>query len=473
MNQIALPPKLGDIIDEYEAKRAAIPAGLETFSQAVEDLKRLAHVGGEFGGYSLDVRRGNSASDIEMALLQSAWKRAYKYLRVDTIASAADKRRFEALFEKPPALTAEAIIETFGDFVRDPRATVLRGLAEVFCSLDPAYRSHSKVKVGVKGLPKRVILSGFGGYSEYGKDRLRDVINAIRALDLRGPIEYRDLADMVAYADAKDSAAEWSPNYRYHSNAKVRRFGEIWVNDASTSQAGEWREYQEGLIRSGWRKLVNPEPSLDLRLFQNGNGHLYFDKPTLLKINRALAEFYGDVLPDTPEENPKRKPSTELAKDLQFYPTPPGVADRMVSELFRHDGPVLEPSCGDGAILDALKRAGFDAFGIEWDATRAAAARAKGHSVLRANFLEQPPEARFSAVVMNPPFYGRHYQKHIEHALRFLLPRGQLFAVVPATARYDHDAFAGRWKQWIDLPVGSFTASGTNVNTCILQMRAE
>jgi hypothetical protein len=78
---------------------------------------------------------------------------------------------------------------------------------------------------------------------------------------------------------------------------------------------------------------------------------------------------------------------------------------------------------------------------------------------------------------MNPPFYGRHYAKHVRHAFKFLKPGGTLKAILPATARYDHGELddmipKSRWgdSAWRDLPVGSFSESGTNVNTTILTL---
>jgi SAM-dependent methyltransferase len=130
---------------------------------------------------------------------------------------------------------------------------------------------------------------------------------------------------------------------------------------------------------------------------------------------------------------------------------------------------VLEPSCGDGRILDELRARGCRSFGIEVHGARSAEARAKGHSVLTANFLECPPRPEFDFVVMNPPFYGRHYVKHVRHALKFLKPGGTLVSILPATAHYDHDDLKG---DWTDLPVGSFAESGTNVPTGILKIRS-
>jgi 16S rRNA G1207 methylase RsmC len=82
--------------------------------------------------------------------------------------------------------------------------------------------------------------------------------------------------------------------------------------------------------------------------------------------------------------------------------------------------------------------------------------------------LDQAPTPEFDKVVMNPPFYGRHYVKHVQHALRFLKPGGTLVSILPATAHYDHDELKGEWR---DLPVASFADAGTNVPTGLLRMR--
>jgi hypothetical protein len=78
---------------------------------------------------------------------------------------------------------------------------------------------------------------------------------------------------------------------------------------------------------------------------------------------------------------------------------------------------------------------------------------------------------------MNPPFYGRHYAKHVLHALKFLKPGGTLTAILPITARehglLDHVVSKRRYSEpWDDLPVGSFSESGTNVNTTVLTLYA-
>lgn len=174
-----------------------------------------------------------------------------------------------------------------------------------------------------------------------------------------------------------------------------------------------------------------------------------------------------------------------VTKDLAFYPTPQAVIDLMLADLDLAGLRVLEPSCGDGRIMQAIAAQGGLPFGYEVDGARAAQARALGYPVVCANFLEIDPVAEFDAVVMNPPFVGRHYAKHLSQATKFLTPGGALVAVLPSTARYDHGLLDRHWMDahgvepmgwrheggWIDLPAGAFAESGTNVCASILRVR--
>lgn len=408
--------KPSDLVAEYDAKLEAIPAALEAFSEAGNDLVRACTIGGAYPG--LDLRTGSVGEhEARRALLQSAWRNVWGLYGIDAIASADTKRRVERMFEAPPPFTVENIRDQFGDLVSDPWGSVLRGLAEVFSSLDPAFKSHEKMKIGVKGLPKRVILSGMNSYHGYGHDKLRDILNALAAYQRKPFAEYQEVSALLD------------------------------DGESMRSSRGVW-----------------------LKRFHNGNGHLFFGPDALRDVNRALAEFYGDVLPDTPDEATKKRASTAVAKDLQFYPTPPYAVDRLLGDYNWRGKRVLEPSCGDGAILDKLRGLGATPFGIEVDAGRAAQCRAKGHAVLCANFLDQPATGDFDAVVMNPPFYGRHYAKHVRHAMKWIKPGGFVLAILPATARYDHGEIDDLRPHWTDLPVGSFAASGTNINTCIARI---
>ncbi|MER9706052.1 DUF4942 domain-containing protein [Mesorhizobium sp. M0204] len=449
MNAIARQSTVTDLIEEYDQKRAAMEEEVRSFEAAYTRLEMAACIQGKFVGPVSQHRPYVNADSLKRNLCKSGWKAIYDRLQIDRIASARDRKLFDRTVENPPDLTFDNAKATFGDYLERPRHHILRGLAEVFADLDPAYKSHSKVKIGVKGLPKRLILSSFGDYSgTYGRDKLRDIVNALAAY--RGQ-PLMDHGEFLIISDA-------------------HRAGEDAVLDGKPApiQRGD-KDEPEPL----------PDRGLTIRKFSNGNAHVFFAPDTLTDINRALAEFYGEVLPDAEEEDAKQRAGTSVSKDLQFYWSPSVVIAKAldVAGIFnlrewRNNPPepfkVLEPSCGDGRIMDAIRAHGHRAFGIEVHPGRAAEARAKGHNVLAANFLECPARPEFDFVVMNPPFYGRHYLKHIRHALNFLKPGGTLVSILPATAWYDHGEIKGDWH---DLPAGSFSEAGTNVPTGILKMR--
>jgi hypothetical protein len=432
VNALALPTTVADLVAEYAAKEPEIEAAMAAYDDAFKRLEMAATVQGTFAE-PVASRPHLHASTLRKNLLKSGWKAIYSKLQIDRIASAKDKQLFERTIADPPPLTFENAKATFGDYFERPRFHILRGVAEVFADLDPAYKSHSKVRIGVKGLPKRIILSSWGEYSYgYGRDKFRDVANALAAYQGKPPFEHSEMAA---------------------------------INEAHNR--GE--------------DAVLADRGITVRRFGNGNAHVFFDQWALLDINRALAEFYGEVLPDAENDDEPLRPGTTVAKDLQFYWSPQPVIEAALefAGIHRADNygygrgapeyRVLEPSCGDGRILDELRVRGCKALGIEYHAGRAAQARQKGHAVVTANFLEQAPAAEFDKIVMNPPFYGRHYVKHVRHALKFLKPGGSLVCVLPATAHYDHGELSGEWR---DLPVASFADAGTNVPTGLLRMRS-
>lgn len=431
--ELALQARLTDIVEEHDRKMAGIDKSLSLFKTACDDLKSSCCVAGTWGQVNIDTGRVDM-HDIKASLVKSAWLHIYKKLNIETIASATDKKAFEQSMISPPPFTMENIRASLGDYIADPWGNILRGLAECFCSLDQSYKSHEKVKIGANGLPKRIILGGFGEYSYWGKERLKDVLDALAAYQGKKLTSHYELNALI-----EDGSVLLTPN--------------------------TFKTYDG-------KEIECPARGVRLKIFKNGNAHLFFEPDTLKDINKALSEYYGEVLADCSEERPtQRRPSTEISKDLQYYPTPIDVVERIVDGLYPINGDrVLEPSCGCGRFMEVLAHAGALVDGYEYDVGRANECRAKGLNVLVGNFLESVPTPIYDRVVMNPPFYGKHYAKHVEHAFKFLKPGGILTAILPVTARYDHGLLKGRWD---DLPVGSFRESGVNINTTVLTMKKE
>jgi hypothetical protein len=425
-----------EVVKEYDTKAAALDAALSAFDDATTALQMGCTIGGSYGGPiwergSMSAPRPHK-STCESALLKSAWEHVIQALKIRDIATAKDLEKMRLAMENPPPFTLDTIAATFGKYITDTRGHILRGVAEAFCDLDSVFRSHSKMKVGVAGLPKRIILRwAIGAHGATGsgwrEGQLRNVLDALAALNDQPKMTWPEFSDLVDRARAGDD-----PEFL----------------------------------------------GVTLRTFSNGNAHLIFDAESLRQINLALAEFYGETLPDLAEDSRAARPQTGTAvsKDLAYYPSPDAVCDAMIKETDIRDGfQILEPSCGDGRILDAVKRhlqgnrysgarRNVQAVGVEVDAARAAMAKSKGHAVMQANFLDVAPDARFDLVLMNPPFAGKHYLKHIQHALKFLKPGGRLVSVLPLTAWEDtrNPLPKGRWEH---LPVASFAECGTNVST--------
>ncbi|WP_194094687.1 class I SAM-dependent methyltransferase [Marivivens aquimaris] len=435
MNQhsVPAPQKMpSEIVAEYDAKLLALSEEFDTYNAAAKRMNEAVQVSGQSGSWTAaSLLSQYEARQANAALLLSAWRYTMSYLKIWDRCTAKDKDKFDRMLENPPEFTKEKIVELFGDFLINERAQMLRGVAEAFTDLDPAYKSHSKVAIGVKGLPKRMVISG--ACTAYVEDRWRagqfwNVIDAMARLNDQPKLEYKEKAALLALAKSDEEAVI---------------FG------------------------------------CTCRGFKNGNMHILFDRTAQRQINEALAEYYGQVLPDAPApEGMKPEGSREVSTDLQFYWTPQEAAMKAVSRLdLPHQGTVrlLEPSCGEGHLIDALhsflamqketrmRSCEVIVDGIEYFEARAMVCRQKGYAVQVANFLKVHPDPIYDFVLMNPPFYGQHYLKHLAHARKFLKPSGRLVSVLPATAHYDHGKLPdGRWD---DLPVGSFSASGTNVPT--------
>jgi len=455
-NQLMASLDIYDVVEQYEAKKETIPTLFEEIKGQCNKLSSMCSTMGAYGGSPFRHEfRHNYVEDMLATLKKSSWRFVYQKLNIKHIAPQTHLKHFEGLLEKPPEFDVENIRGVFKEYVTDPRSMSLQAFAEIFCRLDKFYKSHDNMKVGVKGLPKRIIIANCGGFYHHGASQLADVINCL--------MRYRGQYDLcVTEYMAKDIFEGKSALEVFRSSTPVKKHEKLNALSLET----EPHTYQ----------------GLKFKAYMNGNCHVIFDKRALGDINRALAEYYGEILPDAYEHTDKKAESTAVSKDLQFYGTPQKAANYIIDEISFHDGDeFLEPSCGKGALMDAIRRhiAGkyyhssnrpaVSITGVEVHAQRAQETRDKGFSVICANFLSWQTDRRFDKVAMNPPFYGKHYAKHVAKAYSLLKPGGALYAILPITARDGHGIIDETYDsvRWRDLPVGSFHESGTNINTVL------
>jgi hypothetical protein len=190
-----------------------------------------------------------------------------------------------------------------------------------------------------------------------------------------------------------------------------------------------------------------------------------------------------------------------------FFPTPPSLVREMLemsgvrSALYSVESAaqdpsfyinkgaqiprILEPSAGVGGIAEILAeeigtRDAIDL--VELDPLNAAQLRKRGFKNTReGDFLAlESTEERYRLIVMNPPFKGREYQKHIRKAWDLLDERGVLVAIVPSgfvngTGKSDLEflRLVCGYGNFSINPEGSFKDSGTMVDTSIVIMEKE
>jgi predicted RNA methylase len=168
-------------------------------------------------------------------------------------------------------------------------------------------------------------------------------------------------------------------------------------------------------------------------------------------------------------------------EDFGFFPTPAPLARRVV-ELARIDArhSVLEPSAGDGALADEVRRvcpgvALLDC--VELLPDNCAILSSKGYHTEQADFLSWSSPTLFDRVVMNPPFARQADIDHVTKAWSHVRPGGRLVAIMSAGVIFRENKKTTQFRELLDAhgchernQDGAFKESGTMVNTVTVTM---
>lgn len=170
-----------------------------------------------------------------------------------------------------------------------------------------------------------------------------------------------------------------------------------------------------------------------------------------------------------------------VKQELQQFYTPADLAARVIALADIQPGMrVLEPSAGRGALALPAVQAGarVDAYDIDRGNLDFLMDALPATSGTGFDFLRADPEVDggYDRVVMNPPFTRDQDVKHVLHALRFVKPGGRLVAIMSAGITFRTTGLAPGFRARVAgmsgtielLPEGSFKASGTGVNTCLV-----
>ena len=479
--ELALP---ADIANICEGRDKAIALWLGLYDQYHATTKQVAHVciGGGIGLIgSRDYRQEDAlttaflqSGEIErrdretgrvtstpareefervatVAIDRRCWSTLMKQLQFDQLLDEQARREFEdGLRDSPPAFTVESCAATFGHIWTNRREIYLRGIVNLFAKLDRRFRSHDGFKIGHRLIIERA-LNDWGSWDRYERrDVLRDVERVFLELDEKPPVsEAMGIAGLV-------------------------------------SDAGRRRDNLPDVVHGDYFRV---------RVFKNGNLHIWFERKDLLQqVNLLLAEYYGEAIGDGYNETEADDaPAFHItpANNFGAFMTSPSVAARVIETACIQRGQrVLEPSAGTAALALPAREAGADITCVEIQPGLAHELRVvhRFSDVIEGNFLGLDP-ARFEpfdCVVMNPPFDRGRDSDHVRHAYDFLKPGGVLVAIMSARAEFGEDKRhkalhrlieqakpLDNWRRqvWFDLPPGSFAHAGTNVNTVILAIR--
>lgn len=375
---------------------------------------------------------------------------------------------WRAGLEDPAPFTVENCLATFADLVGNRREMYLRGIANVFSSLDRRFRSHDGFKIGGRLIIDRAIsLSGW--WHDYNRrDTLHDVERVF--YELEG-------AEQPALSHEREreldkAAREGRPIPLASELPIVRAVGYA----AMTEQLPY-------VVRGRFFRV---------RIFKNGNLHIWFERPDLLKqVNLLLAEYYGEAIGDSytaTEADDAPEYHQTPAKRFGAFNTSDELAKRVCDWADIGQGcAVLEPSAGTGQLAKAARELGGAVTCMELQEGLAhELAHVHGFRTFRGDFLKAGVRdlGQFDLVLMNPPFDRGRDCDHVRHAWQFVKPGGRLVAIMSARAEYGEDkrhkalhrlieqAEPARGRSfWWDLPERSFAHAGTNVNTVCLMMR--
>lgn len=185
---------------------------------------------------------------------------------------------------------------------------------------------------------------------------------------------------------------------------------------------------------------------------------------------------------------------TDEKREFEFFATPLEVAAKLIESLdIQPNDKVLEPSCGEGALIRAVlgkqSKAEITAIDIRQSSIDKLIDHVQTYSLnvtlIVGDFLKQKPghnllRRQFDFIVMNPPFSKQQDIDHILHAHKFLKAGGNLVSIAGAGLQFRSNRKTVEFREFVQkhggtiepLPPSSFKSSGTNVNTVIVKIPA-
>ncbi len=182
-----------------------------------------------------------------------------------------------------------------------------------------------------------------------------------------------------------------------------------------------------------------------------------------------------------------------LKQEYQFFATPPELADKLVSliqwdnyDSFNIKPRILEPSAGQGAIIEAILRVRPRAFVVTvelMDTNRAILKRripVENIYIQKTthDFLDFAAKGyEYDVIIANPPFTKNQDIDHLRHMYDMLAPGGQMVCMTSKHWELSENKKETEFRNWLmdldkcevlDVDANAFKSSGTSIATNIV-----
>lgn len=172
-----------------------------------------------------------------------------------------------------------------------------------------------------------------------------------------------------------------------------------------------------------------------------------------------------------------------LKKDFQFFATPKNLVNRMVKLAnIKMSDRVLEPSAGQGVIVEAVNGLCASVDICEFMSQNREILKGKGYDIMCNDFLDLSIGNKYNKILANPPFSKDQDCKHVLKMYKHLVKGGTLVAIMSrAWMRENKNKVQEEFTNLINkkgntfylIDGGEFKESGTNVATVIVKIIKE
>ncbi len=248
-------------LDRILTKRARMTALLAEGLALIGEAMQESVVGDHGVNYTLQNARGwydiheagqqlRVVQECQKEFDQRGWRELLRKSQLESVMhSKAKQDLFDGLRKSTPELNAENVKSVFIDMFKNRHETWKEGVVVLFQQLSNRYKSHSPFKIKA-----RIILEGLSEYGFTFHTSSRDKLN--------------DLERVMCLIRGTTQPESWNEKLAHKLEDAKRSGQELYLSD-----------------------------ELKIRLFGNGNIHIWIMKPDMVdKINDIIADYYGNVL---------------------------------------------------------------------------------------------------------------------------------------------------------------------------------